>query len=122
MRSLSAFLVILICGAMPLLAKRGPDPKVEPIHHNGVVYTACPQPSKMGLVEAWSEETCEKLWEKRIYHVYMVPLIEQDTQWVFINKMTLVGDVLHITNERGDSFTLDLKTKEVEKVKKTKAE
>jgi hypothetical protein len=46
------------------------------------------------------------------------PGLEEDVQWVFITALELDGGKLRVTNGKGEQYTLDLKTKKVEKVDK----
>lgn len=54
------------------------------------------------------------LWETKVYHVWIVPLAEEDVQWVFISAMQMQNGNLIVRNERGKSFKLDPKTGRVE--------
>ena len=99
-------------------AKRAAPQPVTPVVHNGVKYVAPNETGREGKVEARDEKTDKKLWDVVIYKVKIDPNLETDVQWVFITKLDLRGEILLVTNEKNERFTLDLKTKKVAKVKK----
>ena len=114
--TLSLMLTAMI--ASEAWAKRaGPKP-VAPVVHNGVKYVAPNESGRQGKVEARNEETGEKLWDVVVYTVKIDPNLEEDIQWVFITGLAVRGNALLVTNEKNEHFTVDLKTKKVEKVKK----
>ena len=55
-----------------------------------------------------------------IYTVKIDPNLEEDVQWVFITELAIRDNTLFVTNEKNEHFTLDLKTKRVEKDGKRK--
>ncbi len=71
----------------------------------------------MGHVVAFDNTTGKKLWEKRIYEARINPLLEKDVQDVFITNLTIKNEKLIITTEKDEYYSLDLKTKEVIKLK-----
>jgi len=109
---LTAFLVIFLM-ASAAYAIRGPAPKVEPIFHNGIKYTAPNDEGHRAYVVAWNASTNEKLWDVTIFNNRIDSSIEEDVQWVFIEKMTLKNERLSILAENGNRYSLDLKTKVV---------
>jgi len=68
----------------------------------------------MGHVQAFDLSSGRKLWETKVYHVWIMPLLEEDVQWVFISGMQIQGGKLLVRNEQGKSFKLDPKTGRVE--------
>lgn len=99
-------------------AKRAEPRPVPPVVHHGVKYAAPNQNGREGKVEARDEKTGRKLWEVVIYTVAIDRNLEEDVQWVFITALSIRDDVLTVTNEKGERFSLDLKTKKVERLKK----
>ena len=68
-----------------------------------------------GYILATREATGEELWLRKVYDIRYDAAMESDKQDVFITDMQLdwLGNVLTLRNERGERFTLDLKTREV---------
>jgi hypothetical protein len=102
---------------MAVLAKRKPAPVVEPIVYKDTRYTVPNDKGTRGYVVAWDAATGKQLWEKTIFRKCICPLVEHDVQWVFIKHMRLDGERLILVNERGKTYSLDLKTRRVNKVK-----
>jgi len=101
-------------------AKRaGPKP-VAPVVQNGMKYVAANENGREGKIEARNEKTGKKLWDVVVYTVTIDPNLEEDVQWVFITELAIRGNSLLVTNEKNERFTLDLKTKKIEKDKKKK--
>jgi hypothetical protein len=99
-------------------AKRvGPKP-VTPVVHNGVKYLAPNENGREGKIEARNEKTGKKLWDIAVYTIKIDPNLEEDVQCVFITELAVRGNSLLVTNEKNEHFTLDLKTKKVEKKKR----
>jgi hypothetical protein len=92
-------------------AKRSAPVKVEPIIHDGVRYIAPNDEGRRGYIEAWDLQHNKKLWELTVFTNHIDPKLEEDVQWVFINKLSIRGDVLIVTSERGATYQIDLKTK-----------
>ena len=90
---------------------------MAPVVHDGVKYLAPNANGREGKVEARSEKTGEKLWDAVIYTVTIDPNLEQDVQWVFITELAVRDGKLLVTNEKGERYVVDLKTRKVEKVK-----
>ncbi|MHC4201053.1 MAG: hypothetical protein ACYSU0_13760 [Planctomycetota bacterium] len=93
-------------------AKRTPPKKVAPLVHAGVEYRAPHR--RMGYVEAWDVDTGKKLWEKKIYRIWIAPWLEEDVQWVFIAELKIENGRLVVTDERGRRYAVDPRTGEVE--------
>jgi outer membrane protein assembly factor BamB len=120
---MKAFSMLLCLGLAAVLtcdawAKRSEPKKVNPVIHGGVKYVAPNVNGREGKVEALDQKTGEKLWDKVIYTVKIDPNLEEDVQWVFITALSIRDGKLLVTNEKGDQYTLDFKTKNIEKVKK----
>lgn len=95
-------------------AKRAAPKPVPPVIWQGVEYRAPLDVEKIGHVQAFDQASGQKLWETTVYTIMINPLVEQDVQWVFISEMYVLDGKLVITNERGKSFRIDLKTGRVE--------
>ena len=120
---MKAFSMLLCLGLAAVItcdawAKRSEPKKVTPVMYEGVKYIAPHVNGREGKTEALNQETGEKLWDKVIYTVKIDPNLEEDVQWVFITALSIRDGKLLVTNEKGDQYTLDLKTKKVEKLKK----
>jgi hypothetical protein len=117
-------LSILLCLSLTAMiaseawAKRAAPKPVTPVVYKGVEYVASNKDGRKGKIEARDEKTGKKLWDIVIYTTKIDPNLEEDVQWVFITGLSLHGNSLLVTNEKGDQYNLNLKTKTVEKVKK----
>ena len=69
----------------------------------------------MGFVVAIDNTTGKKLWEKRIYKVWFKFWLEKDVQTIYITEMRIENQKLIIRNEKDEYYSLDLRTKDVEK-------
>jgi hypothetical protein len=87
-------------------AKRAAPKRVPPLVYNGVEYRA----RDACFVEATDVTSGKKLWRTKVYQVWIIPLLEEDVQWVFISDMQVQGDKLLVKNELGKNFRLDLKS------------
>jgi hypothetical protein len=95
------------------LSKRASPATVAPIIHEGVRYVAPNNDGRRAYIEAWDIRTNKKLWELTIFTNRIDPKLEEDVQWVFINKLGIRGDVLIVASERGAIYQIDLKTKAI---------
>src|SRR5580692_11483923 len=95
-------------------AKRSAPKPVPPVVWQGVEYRAPLDVEHMGHVQAFELSSGRKLWETKVYKVWIVPLLEEDVQWVFVSAMQVQDGKLLVKNERGKSFRLDLKTGRIE--------
>src|SRR3954462_11641460 len=107
----TAICSVLFCTAAPIDAKRSPPKTVEPVTVSGVTYSAPSWP--VGVVIATDASSSRELWRQRIYAIRHDRTLEQDVQDVFITSLKRRGNVLLITNERGELFVLDLATRKV---------
>jgi hypothetical protein len=105
--------------ALPLaaLAKRKPAPVIPPVVHEGVRYTVPNDKGTVGYVVAHEVATGKELWKRTIFRKRLFPLLEHDVQWVFMKQMQLEGGRLILTDERGKTYSLDLKTRKVKRLK-----
>lgn len=108
------FLLVIVIGVISCVfcqlteAKRMPAPEVEPVIYKGVKFISPNTPQKMGYVEAWDMETNKKVWEKKVYTVFINPIMEADVQWVFISSLTIEDGKLVVVNERGKKYKVDI--------------
>jgi outer membrane cobalamin receptor len=120
---LGIILVTLLVLPPVALAKRAAPKAVLPIVSGGVKYIApdvmpnyraiygnstCPIQST--CVEARNHKTGKLLWQVKVYQTQIDPNLEQDVQSVYINSLAIDRGKLTIENERGDRYTVDLKT------------
>lgn len=111
-RALVVF-VSFFFAATPAPAKRAAPKPVPPIAAHSIQYSAPHE--QMGFVVATGTASNKELWRKRIYTIRFNPLMERDVQDVFITSLVIERGALIITNERGDSYTLDLATRRITK-------
>ena len=109
--ALLALFLAILCGIAPVSAKRIAPSPVAPVVAEGVRYSA--PPDAMGFVVATDVSTSRELWRVRIYEVRVDPKLERDVQDVFITSLEFKEGTLMNTNERGQKFALDLKTRKV---------
>jgi hypothetical protein len=110
-------LILIICTIVipPSLAsaKRAAPGKVEPVIHDGIRYVAPNDDGRRAYIEAWDVQTNKKLWELTVFTNRIDPKLEEDVQWVFIDKLGARDGTLMVTPERGKTYQVDLKTKVV---------
>ena len=109
--ALLAVCIFLIGTIAPGLAKRSAPVAVAPVVIQGVEYSA--PHDAMAFVVAKGVSSGKELWRVRIYEVRVDAALERDVQDVFITSLAAKDNSLLITNERGEKFTLDLKTRKV---------
>jgi outer membrane protein assembly factor BamB len=109
--SILVLCALLICGIAPAFAKRLAPRPIAPVVADGIRYSA--PADAMGFVVAAAADTGEELWRVRIYEVRVDPNLERDVQDAFITSLEVKQGALIITNERGEKYALDLKTRKV---------
>lgn len=116
MKTLSLLLGVMLVAVCPdqVWAKRINPKPVPPVVYGGVRYEAPRGNGRVGEVEAFDVKTGKKLWDAVIYTVTIYPWLK-NVQWVYISKMAIQGNALLVTNETGEQYILDLKTKTVSK-------
>ena len=92
-------------------AKRAAPRDVAPVVAGNVEYSA--PTDRMGVVVASERASRKMLWCRRIYVVHRRASLESDVQDVFISKLALEGGMLIVSNERGEDYALDIKTRHV---------
>lgn len=101
------------------LAMRLPPAVVPPVVYDGVKYSAphwsldSGKKQNGGYIEARDLATAKLLWELRIYRTKRNPFLEGDVQDVFITSLGMTNGYLQITNEKNDTFLVDLKARKV---------
>jgi outer membrane protein assembly factor BamB len=106
-----ALCAALFAVAAPASAKRLAPQPVAPVVAEGIRYSA--PLDAMGFVVATDAGANKELWRVRIYEVRMDPKLERDVQDIFITSLAVKDGTLLITNERGEKYALDLKTRKV---------
>jgi len=67
-------------------------------------------------VEAWDLKTGKRLWETKVYSVWVPPWgAREDSEYVFISEMNVEGSKLAVTNELGKQYRVDLRTGAVDR-------
>ena len=94
-------------------AKRAAPAKVEPVINEGVRYVVPNDDGRRAYIEAWDVRTSKKLWDLTVFTNRTDPKLEEDVQWVFIDKLSIRDGVLMVTSECGKTFQVDLKTKAI---------
>jgi hypothetical protein len=123
MRHLLTLSVLLVLFAPTLVhAKRKAPPKVQPVLYEGVRYTAPNDDGRRAYVQAWDTTTNKLLWEVTVFRNVIVPLLEEDVQYVYIKRMSIEDRMLVLVAEDGRRYSLDLKTREVKSLKKAPRE
>jgi len=102
------------------MAKRVPPSKVNSVTHDKMTYTAPNTDGAIASIHAYDTKTGRKLWQRTIFKVDIDPNLESDVQHVYITLLKVRKGKLFITSEDGKSYTLDLKTRDVKPVEKTK--
>jgi hypothetical protein len=85
--------------------------------YEGVRYVAPNDNGRRGYIQAWDAKS-NLLWSVTIFRNFINPLLEEDVQWVYIKTMSLNDGKLMVTDERGRSFSVDLKRRAVRRLPK----
>jgi hypothetical protein len=94
-------------------AKRAAPPKVEPVIYDGIRYVAPNDDGRRAYIEAWDVQTNKKRWDLTVFTNPVDPKLEEDVQWVFINKLSVQDGALLVTSERGDTYQIDLRARAI---------
>jgi hypothetical protein len=107
--------ILLLVILLPCLtsAKRIAPAKVEPAIHEGIRYVVPNDDGYRAYIEAWDVQTNKKLWDLTVFTNRIDPKLEEDVQWVFINKLNIRDGTLLVTSERGKTYQIDLRTKAI---------
>jgi hypothetical protein len=110
------FLLILFMSTLlPCLtsAKRIAPSTVEPVIHAGIRYVAPNDNGRRAYIEAWDVKTNKKRWDLTVFSNRIDPKLEEDVQWVFIKTLSIEGDRLVVTSERGNTYQIDINARAV---------
>ena len=97
-----------------------------PVTHQGVRYEVHSTPKSVSRewfyfqgmwIRATEIITGKVLWDVPVYWKFIWPIIEADTQWAFIDRMSISKGRLIMLNNRDRIYALNLKTKEVRRLK-----
>jgi hypothetical protein len=66
-----------------------------------------------GYIEATDPKTGRQLWVLPVYVINYDPNWDQDVQDIFITSLEIVDGKLHVANERGDQFVVDVYRRKV---------
>jgi hypothetical protein len=113
MTRLASLLLLTLVLPHLVSAKRIAPEKVDPVIYEGIRYVAPNTDGRRGYIEAWSVRTNKKLWELTIFTNAIDPNLEEDVQWVFIKALNIQDGRLMVTSERGKTYQVDVKTKEI---------
>jgi hypothetical protein len=112
-----ARVVLIVCAALLLpcltFAKRAGPARVEPVIYEGVRYVAPNDNGRREYIEAWDVQSNKKLWQLTVFTNRIDPKLEEDVQWVFVDKLSVRDNTLVVTSERGETYEVDLKTKAI---------
>ena len=110
-----SWLCIVLTAWIPLtvFAKRSVPAPVDSVVDAGIRYSAPHDSGRKAIIRAADAATGKSLWESTVYEVKIDPKLEEDVQWVFIQSIQLDKGCLHITDEKGRVFLMDLKTRKV---------
>lgn len=107
-------------GAEAVRVKRAAPAAAPDIIADGVRFAAAQwregagKPRNGGSVRAFDARSGELLWEARVYGADEDPRLEADVQQVHISALALKGEKLEITDERGNRYRLDIRTRKVD--------
>jgi hypothetical protein len=107
--------LVCVMAFLPCLAtaKRIAPANVEPVVYEGIRYVAPNDNGRRGYIEAWNVQTNKKLWDLTVFTNRIDPKLEEDVQWVFINRLSVRDGTLLVTSERGSTYQVDLRTKTI---------
>jgi len=111
-RACSVLVLVLLAG--PLFGKRAAPAPVAPVSHRGIKYSAPNDEGRTGYVQA-SDSAGNHLFRIIVFQTEINPNLEGDVQWVFITDLRLAGNSLWVKDEKSRCYSVDLKTKAVEK-------
>ena len=114
-------LLLLVLSVGLAAAKRAAPATVEPVTYDGIRYVAPNDDGRRAYIEAWDIQTNKKLWNLTVFTNRIDPKLEEDVQWVFIDKLNLRDGTLLVTSERGNTYQIDLKTKVITQSGATKS-
>ena len=103
-------------------AKRKAAPKLDPVVYEGVRYVAPNNDGRRAYLQAWDTTTNKMVWEVTVFRNFINPLAEEDVQHVYIKMMSILDGKLILVAEDDRSYSVDLKTRAVKRLKQAPAE
>src|SRR5260221_5390617 len=103
-------------------AKRKAAPKVEPIIYEAMRYAAPNDDGRRTYLQAWDIKANRMVWEITVFRNLINPLLEEDVQHVYINKMSIREGKLILIAEDDRAYSVDLKMRAVKRLKQPPAE
>ena len=103
---------------------RNSDP--ASVTYHGIRFQSHPGPKSAGRdsfyfdsewIQATEIKTGKVLWDVAIFRKFIRPIVEADTQWVFIERMCISNGKLIAYDGRSRIYGLDLKTRVVRRLK-----
>ena len=90
------------------LLKKIAPPKSEFLIYKNIKFVAPNTVKEMGYVQAWDVKANKKVWEKKVYSVFINPFVVDDIQWVFIISLSVEDGKLVVVDEKGREFNLGI--------------
>ena len=78
-----------------------------------IQYIAPNDDGRRAYIEAWDVQTNKKLWDLTVFTNPIDRKLEEDVQWVFIEKLGVRDGTLMVKSESGKTYQIDVKTKAV---------
>ena len=121
---IKVFLTVFLSGILTTNAdaKRLRPAEVNPVEKDGIQYRAPhwgnaeDKKQNGGYIEAWDIKHNKWLWSLRVFQPEINTAKERDVQDVFITSLAFMGNELHVGNEHGDVYLVDLKTRKTKKL------
>lgn len=105
--------VLLLLLPTVVLAKRAPPNKIVPLVTEGVRYTIPNDNGRRAYLVATDDKTGKQLWELTLFTNTIKPDLEEDVQWVFVDRAKLDGRTLIAVSESNKTYRVDLDAKKV---------
>ena len=105
--------VLLLLLPTVVLAKRAPPNKIAPLVTEGVRYTIPNDNGRRAYLVATDDKTGKQLWELTLFTNTIKPDLEEDVQWVFVDRAKLDGRTLIAVSESNKTYRVDLDAKKV---------
>lgn len=99
------------------LAKRRGPPKVEPVEHAGLRFTAPNDDGRRAYIVASDPATGKKAWDLTVFQNQIDPALEEDVQWVFLRRLYVHQRQLIVSAENGKAYKIDPQSRTVTPLK-----
>lgn len=116
MRNIFLSFVIAMLVITPAYAKRAAPPQVAPIEKDGHIYSVKFYSGPKGYdvyIECTDTKTKDLVWKNRIFGDKIDPKREADIQYVYPTSMSLNGQLLLTTDEKGRTHKINSVTGEL---------